>query len=396
MAFRPKIPGLQLRAQPRIHTVFPCRPSRRRHLPGIMPKTALAIKTGKGSLQSAFDCVFSNMIEFESVAHQAWRLIHGKTKPRGSLGKLEALAAQIAAVQGSLAIEMERTALIVFMADHGIVKAGVSAWPQAITLEMARNFLAGGAAATAFARKFDIPVTLVDAGMCEPMAHPQLLDRRIGSGTANFAHGPAMTAAQCETALGRGRKLARETPCDVLCLGEMGIGNTSSAAMLAHKLLGLPLPELIGPGAGLDAGGVARKRAVLRKAAARTPARLEPVRAMAEYGGFEIAMLAGAMLGAAQSRRLVLVDGFIATAAALAALQLESECRASLVFSHESAEPGHRLMLEAISAEPLLQLDLRLGEGTGALLAWPLLRAAGAILSGMASFEDAGVSGKLP
>ncbi len=336
------------------------------------------------------------MTESESVMHQAWRLIHGKTKPRGSLGKLEALAAQIAAVQGSTAPVMERAALIVFIADHGIAKAGVSAWPQAVTREMARNFLAGGAAATAFARKLDIPVTLVDAGMCEPMAHPQLLDRRMGPGAADFSQGPAMTAAQCETALDHGGKLARETPCDALCLGEMGIGNTSSAAMLAHKLLGLPLPGLIGPGAGLDAGGVAHKRAVLRKAAARTPARLEPARAMAEYGGFEIAMLAGAMLGAAQSRRLILVDGFIATAAALAALQLEPACRASLVFSHESAEPGHRLMLKAISVEPLLRLELRLGEGTGALLAWPLLRAAGAILSGMASFEDAGVSGKLP
>ncbi len=336
------------------------------------------------------------MNEAESVAHQAWRLIHGKTKPPGSLGKLEALAAQIAAAQGSLAPELDLAALIIFIADHGIAEAGVSAWPQTVTMEMARNFLAGGAAATVFARKFGIPVTLVDAGMREPMAHPKLLDRRLGPGTANFATGPAMSAAQCETALDHGRKLGREAECDALCLGEMGIGNTSSAAMLAHKMLGLPLPELIGPGAGLDAAGVAHKRAILLQAAARTPSRLEPARALAEYGGFEIAMLAGAMLGGAQSRRLVLVDGYIATAAALAALRLEPACRTNLVFSHESAEPGHRLMLDAIGAEPLLQLNLRLGEGTGALVSWPLLRAAGAILADMASFEEAGVSGKRP
>ena len=165
--------------------------------------------------------------------------------------------------------------------------------------------------------------------------------------------------------------------------------------MLAHKLLGLPLAELTGPGAGLDAGGVERKRKVLSRAAARTAGKLEPVDALAEYGGFEIAMLAGAMLGAAESRRIVLVDGFIATAAALAALQLDPGCRSRLVFSHLGAEPGHALMLDALQAEPLLQLGLRLGEGTGALLAWPLLRAAAAILTGMASFEEAGVSGKL-
>lgn len=336
------------------------------------------------------------MTEAKTFSRQVRRFIDGKTKPPGSLGRLEDLAVQIAEIQGSLKPAMERAALIIFIADHGVAESGVSAYPQAVTAEMARNFLAGGAAATAFARKLDVPVTLVDAGMRMPVTHPRLLDRRMGFGTANFTMGPAMSAAQCESALGIGRALGRETACDALCLGEMGIGNTSSAAMLAHKLLGLPLADLAGPGAGLDAAGVDRKRGILMQAAARTGPKLEPGPALAEYGGFEIAMLAGAMLGAAESHRLVLVDGFIATSAALVACQLEPACRAKMVFSHLSTEPGHRLLLKSLGAEPLLKLGLRLGEGAGALLAWPLLRAAAAILDGMASFEDAGVSGKLP
>ena len=335
------------------------------------------------------------MADTEPFQLRIRRLIDGKTKPPGSLGKLEELAAQIAAAQDSTAPVMDRAALIIFIADHGIAEAGVSAYPQAVTTQMAQNFLDGGAAATAFARNLDIPVTLVDAGMRETPAHPLLLDRRIACGTDNFAEGPAMSMHQCETAMDHGRTLGRDTECDALCLGEMGIGNSSSATMLAHKLLGLPLADLTGPGAGLDAGGVDRKRETLLRAAARTSGKLGAIEALAEYGGFEIAMLAGAMLGAAESHRIVLVDGFIATAAAVTALQLDPGCRSRLVFSHLSAEPGHALILKALRAEPLLQLGLRLGEGTGALLAWPLLRAAAAILTGMASFEQAGVSGKL-
>lgn len=331
----------------------------------------------------------------ESFKLEVQRTIDGKTKPPGSLGKLEDVAAQIAEVQGTLAPVVEHAALIIFIADHGITEASVSAYPQAVTTQMAHNFLGGGAAATAFARALDVPVTLVDAGMCEPVAHPDLLDRRIAEGTRNFADGPAMSMAQCDQALRHGRALGEETECDALCLGEMGIGNSSSASMLAHKLLGLPIGELAGPGAGLDDDGLARKRKVLLAAAARTAPKLEPQRALAEYGGFEIAMLAGAVLGAADSHRIVLIDGFIATAAALVALQLEPDCRSRLVFSHLSAEPGHGLMLKAIAAEPLLDLRMRLGEGTGALLSWPLVRAAAAILGGMASFEEAGVTRKL-
>ena len=335
------------------------------------------------------------MSEAESLSRQVWRLIDGKTKPRGSLGRLEELAAQVAVARGSPRSALARAALVIFIADHGIAASGVSAFPQSVTREMARNFLADGAAATVFARTLDIPVTLVDAGMREPLPHPRLLDRRIAPGTANFTTGPAMSAAECESALDRGREIGGRMDCDALCLGEMGIGNTSSAALIAHKLLGHPIAQLAGPGSGLDPAGVERKREVLLQAAARTSPRLDASQALAEYGGFEIAMLTGAMLGAAAARRMVLVDGFIATAAALAAVRLEPGCRGNLVFSHQGAEPGHRLLLESMAAEPLLELGLRLGEGTGALLAWPLLRAAAAILDGMASFEEAGVSGKL-
>jgi nicotinate-nucleotide--dimethylbenzimidazole phosphoribosyltransferase len=202
-----------------------------------------------------------------------------------------------------------------------------------------------------------------------------------------------MDAAQLRQALDHGRRLGAASTGEAAAFGEMGIGNTASAALLSHKLTGLNLAALTGRGTGLDDPGLARKRAILASAAARTPARLDPERALIEYGGFEIAMMAGAMLGAARADRIVLVDGFIATAAAIAALALEPKARRAMVFAHVSAEAGHRPLLDHLDAEPLLALDMRLGEGTGALLAWPLLRAAAAMLRDMASFESAGISG---
>ncbi len=320
--------------------------------------------------------------------------IDGKTKPLGALGRIEALAAQIARVQGSLTPRLERGRLILFAADHGIAAEGVSAYPPEVTRQMVLNFLAGGAAANVFARQAGLPVTVVDCGVAgAPIAHPGLIARRIGPGTANARRGPAMTAAQCEAALDLGRELGREGEFDALCLGEMGIGNTSSAALLAAKITGQPVAGFIGRGTGVDAAGLARKQAVLEEAAARTAPCLGAAEALAQYGGFEIAAMAGAMRGAAEARRLVLVDGFIAGAAALVALGLEPAIRENLVFAHHSAEQGHAALLAALGAEPLLDLGLRLGEGSGALLAWPLLRAAAAMLNEMASFESAAVSG---
>jgi nicotinate-nucleotide--dimethylbenzimidazole phosphoribosyltransferase len=320
--------------------------------------------------------------------------IDGKTKPVGALGRIEGLAAQIARVQGSLTPRLERGRLILFAADHGIAAEGVSAYPPEVTRQMVLNFLAGGAAANVFARQAGLPVAVVDCGVAgPPIAHAALIARRIAPGTANALRGPAMTPAQCDAALDLGRELAREGEFDALCLGEMGIGNTSSAALLAAKLTGQPVAGFIGRGTGVDAAGLARKQAILEEAAARTGPRLAPAQALAEYGGFEIAAMAGAMLGAAEARRMVLVDGFIAGAAALVALGLEPAIRDNLVFAHRSAEHGHAALLAALGAEPLIDLGLRLGEGSGALLAWPLLRAAAAMLNEMASFESAAVSG---
>lgn len=334
------------------------------------------------------------MTQTDTLARQIQQVIDLKTKPLGALGRIEALAAQIAALQHTLAPRMESCTLTIFAADHGIAEAGVSAFPQAVTAQMVMNFLNGGAAANVFARMQDIGLQVVDAGVAgEAITHPSLLSRRIAAGTASFLRGPAMTMAQAQAALAAGAEVARNTPADALAFGEMGIANTATAAALAHKLTGLPLAPLVGRGTGLDDQGLSHKLAVLTEACARTGA-LDPQTAMAEYGGFEIVMMAGAMVAAAQDRRLVLVDGFIATAAATLALALDPAIRPALVFAHRSHEAGHRALLDWLEARPLLELDMRLGEGTGALLAWPLIRASARMMTEMASFDEAGVSNR--
>ncbi|MEM1066423.1 MAG: nicotinate-nucleotide--dimethylbenzimidazole phosphoribosyltransferase [Pseudomonadota bacterium] len=318
--------------------------------------------------------------------------IDGKTKPLGALGRIEALAEQLARLQGTLAPRADRVRHIIFAADHGIAAAGVSAYPQAVTREMVKNFVAGGAAANVFARQVGAELAVVDAGMIAPVEAEGVINRRLGAGTANSLNGPAMAPETVTEALSHGRALGAEGAFDLVCLGEMGIGNTSAAALLSSKLTGVVIADLVGRGTGLDDAGLATKAAVLEQAAARTPARLDAAEALAEYGGFEIAMMAGAMLGAAAAGRLVIVDGFIATAAAAAALELGPELRGAFVFAHCSEEPGHARVCAALGVTPLLDLGLRLGEGTGALLAVPLVRAAAAMLDEMASFESAGVS----
>lgn len=322
------------------------------------------------------------------------RRIDGKTKPVGALGRIEALAARIARVQGTLAPRMATCRLTIFAADHGIAAEGVSAYPQAVTRQMVLNFLDGNAAANVFARSVGAELRVVDAGVAGArLADPRLLSRRIGPGTRNATREPAMTAAERDRALAEGRTLGADGTFDAVAFGEMGIANTSAAALVAHKLAGLPLDRLVGRGTGLDDAGLARKEAILAAAAARTPPRLDAATALAEYGGFEIAMMAGAMLGAAGAGRIVLVDGFIAGAAALVATALDPRVAGHLVFAHRSAEHGHAALLAHLGTEPLLDLGMRLGEGTGALLAWPLVRAAAAMLTEMSSFASAGISG---
>jgi len=324
--------------------------------------------------------------------------IDAKTKPPGSLGRIEALARQIACAQETLKPQADPARLLLFAGDHGMVAEGVSAWPSEVTAQMVANFLNGGAAANVFARANGISIVIADAGVAvEVPPHPQLKRSGIARGTRNAMHEDAMLPAQLQAALQFGANLASQAVDEgnrVLLLGEMGIGNTASAALLAHSVDGIDLEALTGPGAGLDAAGVRRKAEILKRIAMRRPGRLAPEDALCAFGGFEIAAMAGALVAGASRRAIVIVDGFIATAAALCAIRARPEALAYAVFAHRSKEPGHRLMLEAIGADPLFDLDLRLGEGTGALLAYPLLRAACAMLCEMATFASAGVSGK--
>ena len=321
-------------------------------------------------------------------------LIDGKTKPVGSLGRIEELAMQVAKLQGTLRPDTSSCGLTLFAGDHGMAAAGVSAYPQAVTRQMLLNFLAGGAAANAFSNALGVSMQVVDAGVAgAPVEHPALLSRRIRGGTNDAIEGPAMSEEECSAALEAGELLGAEGGQPVVAFGDMGIGNTAAASLVAAKLTGTKVARLTGRGAGLDDAGLDRKRSLLERAAARTAPQLEAHDALSEYAGFEMVMIAGAMLGAARARRLVLVDGFICTAAALAALGIDPSIRAALVFAHRSAEGGHGPLLAALDAEPWLDLGLRLGEGTGALLAWPLVQAAGAFLRDMASFDSAGVDG---
>jgi nicotinate-nucleotide--dimethylbenzimidazole phosphoribosyltransferase len=323
--------------------------------------------------------------------------INTKTKPLGALGQLESLAQQVALVQQTLTPELRRPHILVFAADHGIAEAGVSQYPPEVTHQMVRNFASGGAAINVFCRQNKLGLTIVDAGVRGSFADlPAVRNEKIAEGTQNFAHAPAMTAAQCADALARGARLVDElhaTGCNVLGLGEMGIGNTSSAAVLMHLLTGRPLAECVGRGTGLDAAGVARKLSVLTQAVVTHQVLgLDPLAILATFGGFEIAQICGALLRAAELRILLLLDGFIASAALLVAARLAPAVLAYCVFCHESGEQGHRLLLAELEGKPLLHLGLRLGEGTGCALAYPLVQAAVNFLNEMASFESAGVS----
>ena len=334
----------------------------------------------------------------QALAAALQQKIDRKTKPLGALGLLEKLALKIGLVQQSLTPKLGNPQLIVFAGDHGAAKAGVSAYPQDVTWQMVENFLAGGAGINVFARQNGLGLTVVDAGVAHDFsARPGLVDAKVAPGTANYLEEAAMSAEQCATALARGaeiiEKLAQQG-CQVVGFGEMGIGNTAAASLITHCLTGTPLADCIGRGTGLDDAGLARKHELLAKALARTGKLEDPLTVLAEFGGFEIVMMAGAMLAAARAGMLLLIDGFIVGSAALAAARLAPALADYCIFCHCSAEPGHRAQLNALGAEPLLDLGLRLGEGTGAALAYPLVQAAVNFLNEMASFESAGVSDK--
>ena len=329
--------------------------------------------------------------------------LNNKTKPLGSLGRLEQLALRLGQIQGTASPRLEQPQMVVFAGDHGLAARGVSAFPSDVTWQMVENFLAGGAAVSVLARQHGLALTVVDCGVARDIApraavpgQPQLLVRKVAAGTQDASIGPAMTPAQCAQALHNGMDVVRGLPGNALLLGEMGIGNTSVASLLLARLCGVSLEDCTGAGTGLDAGGVARKRAVLAQALAANEGAVNPLDALAALGGFEVATLVGAVLQASSERRVIVVDGFITSAAVLVASRLQPHVLQRCVFAHGSAEPGHAHMLAHLlpgqQAQPLLDLGLRLGEGSGAALAWPLLQSACAVLREMASFEAAGVA----
>jgi nicotinate-nucleotide--dimethylbenzimidazole phosphoribosyltransferase len=362
--------------------------------------------------------------------------IDQKTKPLGALGQLENLALKIGLIQNTLTPRLSKPTLLIFAGDHGIVASGVSAYPQTVTAQMVANFLAGGAAISVFARQHGLELLIVDAGVNADLPnHPHLINAKIANGTKNFLTEAAMTASQCETAMQRGAELVRQQwdkGCNCIGFGEMGIGNTSSAALLVHCLAEIHLVQCVGRGTGLDDSQLQHKQDVLQQALnfhevliplilfdsakesvrpahhernqpptvrpepveghkQNSPKITEPLDVLATFGGFELAMMVGAYLKAAELGMLIMVDGFIATAALLVAYKLNNNVLDYCVFSHVSSEQGHQALLATLNAKPLLNLDLRLGEGSGIALAYPLIQSAVLFLNEMATFADAGV-----
>ncbi len=326
--------------------------------------------------------------------------IDHKTKPPGALGQLETLALMLGLAQGSLSPSLMNPHIVVFAGDHGITNEGVSAYPQAVTAQMVLNFCAGGAAINVFARQSGITLRVVDAGVAHDFpADLAITHAKIGYGTGNFLRTNAMTETDCEEALKRGTAIVGEIAaqdCNIIGFGEMGIGNTTSAAALMHIITQKPLEYCVGAGTGLDGAQIRHKRLIIAEAIAKHNAlAFSPLQTLTTFGGYEIAMICGAMLQAASQKMIILVDGFIATSALLVAYTLHPEILHYCIFSHESNENGHATMHRYLGVEPLLRLGMRLGEGTGAALAYPLVQAAVGFLNDMATFDSANVSEKI-
>jgi nicotinate-nucleotide--dimethylbenzimidazole phosphoribosyltransferase len=323
--------------------------------------------------------------------------IDGKAKPPGSLGRIEDLAIRLGMIWHPSEPRAGKSVLLVFAGDHGLTQEGVSQYPSEVTAAMVRTFLAGRASANAFAAAAAVDIRVIDIGVAADLPdHPDLIRAKIRRGTGNAAREPAMSPDEAATALRRGCDLAVEAihgGADSIAIGEMGIGNTASAALLLHRLAPAALDLCIGLGAGQDDAGLARKRAALERAATRCEV-TAPFDVLREFGGLEIAGMAGAVIGAASERRPVIVDGFISGAAALVAIRLCPAVRDYCIFAHRSSERGHAILLDALDATPLLDLALRLGEGTGAVLAVPLVRAAARLLCDVATLDDV-LSGKV-
>jgi len=333
-----------------------------------------------------------------TIKNDLQQVINHKTKPLGSLGVLESIALQIGQIQETVKPVLTRPVVLIFAGDHGIVEAGVSPYPQAVTAQMVTNFLAGGAAINVFAKQHKMLMRIIDSGVNhEFKKSSKLISAKVAYGTKNFLHEPAMTVIECERAMTLGEAFVTKEAdlgTNVFAFGEMGIGNTSSASCLMSVFCDLPIAKCVGRGTGVNDAGLIKKTKILRKALKKHAVdQHNPIAVLATFGGFEIAMMVGAMLSAAQQKTTLLIDGFIATAALLVAAKIDPNITQYCIFSHCSDEAGHNAMLAHLQAEPLLHLDLRLGEGTGAVLAYPLVQSAVNFLNEMASFESAGVSG---
>lgn len=335
-----------------------------------------------------------------------------KTKPQGSLGRLESLAMQLALILGDKNLESQkgklviadpvnisRPVMMVFAGDHGIAAEGVSIAPSEVTQLMVTNFLEGGAAINCFCRTNDIVLQVIDAGILCPIERDEVVQQSLGQGTKNMVLGSAMTLDQVDQGLLLGRKVVEgniEKGSNVLAFGEMGIGNSSTATAIQCVLMSLVAEACVGRGTGIDDKQLEKKIYLINKALSFHNTRVEnletkPFEIMASFGGFELVQIVGGMLSAAQHGKVILVDGYIATAAAMLAICIDENCKDYMVFCHESGERGHQLMLRELEVKPLLNLGLRLGEGTGAALAVPLIRAAASFYNDMASFENAGI-----
>ena len=326
--------------------------------------------------------------------------IDNKTKPLGSLGQLESLALQLGQILGTESPKLDQPQMLVFAGDHGLTARGVSAFPSDVTWQMVENFIAGGACVSVLAKANNIALNVVDCGVnhefLDAAQAPRagLLSAKIANGTTDSSTAAAMTAAQCQQAIENGMAIVKNLPGNAILLGEMGIGNTSAASLILARLGGLDIAECTGAGTGLDASGIDRKTSVLREVLAFHANVNAPMDVLAAFGGFEMATMLGAVFQAAAERRVIVVDGFITTAVILVANALQPAVLQRCVFAHRSGERGHGLMLKHLHAKPLLDMALRLGEGSGAALAWPLLTAACTVLRDMASFESAGVAQK--
>lgn len=339
-------------------------------------------------------------IENNELYQQLQQIVDQKTKPLGALGRLETLAVHLGMIQGTTTPQITQPQIRVFAADHGLTKHGTSAYPSAVTAQMVVNFLQGGAAINVLARQHHMELKVVDAGVDADFSnspfkdHAQLLDYKVRHRSRDALSEPAMTAEECLAALENGMDVVKSMAGNLLIVGEMGIGNTSAASLLLARLGDIPLDECIGRGTGLGDAGLKHKASILTQVLARHSEAQTPFDILAALGGLEIAMMAGALMQAASERRILLIDGFIASSALLVAERLAPGVAQYAVFAHHSVEPGHTHLLKLLNAEPLLDMGMRLGEGSGAALAYPLLQSACAIINEMASFNDAGISGQ--